>query len=301
MLDYLIITPNVILQLINNFLTNNSIIFTFFVSDFFFIIVIALGYWFKLQKSLFIHLGFLIPFSILLNCVLKVLFKIPRLGYIFDVISKYDQFCFPSCDAQISTVFWVTIALNVKNSLYRYLCFLPIIVVIFSRVYLGVHNIYDVFFGFLVGFITTIIWNRAVINGLIQAWYEKKQQNFWLLTAVVIVIYIPLSKDLPWSHTVSISIGNLIGYNLSLPYIKGNITSLIAIPKVKRFLALVLALMFLILIIRFTPIFENNPILYHISVVGKYCLIVFSVYVLIPKMLKVIFANRAIYVSEKLN
>ncbi|WP_375358897.1 phosphatase PAP2 family protein [Candidatus Tisiphia endosymbiont of Neophilaenus lineatus] len=51
---------------------------------------------------------------------------------------------FPSGDIQVATTFWLAIFLSLKNSPFKYLCLLPIIGIGLSRVYLGVHSIYDV-------------------------------------------------------------------------------------------------------------------------------------------------------------
>lgn len=57
-----------------DFLTTFFKLFPYLVSDYFFIAVIALGFWLNPASRLFQSLGFLVPFSALLNCILKDLF-----------------------------------------------------------------------------------------------------------------------------------------------------------------------------------------------------------------------------------
>ncbi|MFK7973611.1 MAG: hypothetical protein AB8B66_01925 [Rickettsiaceae bacterium] len=60
-----------VVEIRTDFLTTIFKFFPFFASDYFYITVIALGYWLSPSTLLFRSLGFLIPFSTLINCLLK--------------------------------------------------------------------------------------------------------------------------------------------------------------------------------------------------------------------------------------
>ncbi len=84
-----------------------------------------------------------------------------------------NSFGFPSGDVQVAAIFWLSLFLNMKESRWRYLWFLPIIVIGLSRVYLGVHSIYDVFFGLFFAIITIIIWHIDAVQNYAKNCYEK--------------------------------------------------------------------------------------------------------------------------------
>lgn len=145
------VEPNWILAVRSDFLTGLFKVFPFFASDYFYISVTALGYWINPISILFRSLGFLIPFATLLNFLLKSLFKIPRPNKVLHLVWVNDDLGFPSGDVQVATVFWTFIFLSLKGKRFRFLYFLPIIGIAFSRIYLGVHSIYDVIGGGLFG------------------------------------------------------------------------------------------------------------------------------------------------------
>ncbi len=90
------IDPHWILNFRCDALTLFFKIFPFLASDYFFMSAIGIGYWLRPQISLFIHLGFLIPFSALINRILKLIFSIPRPPSSLHLISLQDPWGFPS-------------------------------------------------------------------------------------------------------------------------------------------------------------------------------------------------------------
>lgn len=101
------VEPEWILNFRHETLTNWFKIFPFFVSDYFFITIIALAYWLNPQKRLFLDLGWLVSFSTLLNVNLKKLFAIPRPNSTLHMLPINDNsFGFPSGDVQVATVFY---------------------------------------------------------------------------------------------------------------------------------------------------------------------------------------------------
>lgn len=106
---------------------------------------------------------FVIPFvttvlgSILFTSLSKIVFQVER--PINSFISE-DTFSFPSGHATISVALYGFIAYfifrSVKNKLIKELaitiCSLLIILIGFSRIYLGVHFFSDIYIGYLVGF-----------------------------------------------------------------------------------------------------------------------------------------------------
>jgi len=86
-------------------------IFPFFASEPFYIGVIALGYWLALNASVFWRLGFLIPFSTVVNGILKNVFLLERPDTSLHLVHVIDKSLgFPSGDVHVATVLCVGIA-----------------------------------------------------------------------------------------------------------------------------------------------------------------------------------------------
>ena len=82
-------------------------IFPFFASEPFYIGVIALGYWLALNASVFWRLGFLIPFSTVVNGILKNVFLLERPDTSLHLVHVIDKSLgFPSGDVHVATVLW---------------------------------------------------------------------------------------------------------------------------------------------------------------------------------------------------
>ena len=80
-------------------------IFPFFASETFYIGVIALGYWLATNASVFWKLGFLIPFSTVVNGILKNIFLLERPEASLHLVHVIDRSLgFPSGDVHVATV-----------------------------------------------------------------------------------------------------------------------------------------------------------------------------------------------------
>src|SRR6202042_1962397 len=146
-------------------------IFPFFVSDTFYIAVIALGYWIARQKYVFWQLGFLVPFSVMLNIILKNLFMQERPDsalHLVDIVDKSSGF--PSGDAQLGTIFWFMIIWAYPYNIVRFLGLSMVLLIMISRVYLGVHTVAQVAGGVFVGLVTFWFFVRSRGKDLFELW-----------------------------------------------------------------------------------------------------------------------------------
>lgn len=176
-------------------------------SDYFYIGTIALGY--RFHPNLAKTLGFLVPFSTLLNCLLKNIFEIPRPPLEFHLVPVLDPFGFPSGDVMLGTVFWSTVFLYFNKTRLRFLCAIPITTMALSRIYFGVHSLFDVVGGFMFAMLTLYVWNRHLKNeqNILTSPYK-----FSLTAGVTFVLYALVSYKLAWSPMVPIALGALIGF-----------------------------------------------------------------------------------------
>lgn len=181
------------------------------VTDYFYIGAVALGFqrYPRLAKSL----GFLIPFSVLLNYSLKNIFQIPRPSADLHLVPVLDPFGFPSGDAQVAAVFWMTIFFYFKNTSLRFLCFIPLVIIMLSRVYFGVHSPFDVLGGLGFSLCTLYGWTLHL----------KHEQNiltapsqFWTTVIGTFGFYAIVSHNLPWYPRVSVAMGAMIGFHCVL-------------------------------------------------------------------------------------
>ena len=125
-----------------------------FGNEFFYIVIVLLIFWCIDEKKGF-RLGLLVIISAWINMVLKTVFGQPR-PFDFDPslgLSFEPSNGFPSGHAQMSMTFWITVSyLFAKNKIKTFLwvfSFAMILLIGFSRLYLGVHFPTDVFAGWI--------------------------------------------------------------------------------------------------------------------------------------------------------
>ena len=139
--------------------------------------ILCLIYWCINKK-----LGYQISFSYLiagfLINALKIIVKIPRpfvkdssLTPVKGALKHATGYSFPSGHTQAATSVYGTIAIyfRKKNILISILLFIPILLVAFSRMYLGVHTPYDVLAGFAIAILVNVIINYFFTNYLLDS------------------------------------------------------------------------------------------------------------------------------------
>jgi hypothetical protein len=262
-----------------DFLTAIFKLFPFLASDYFYIAVIAIGYWLNPSSLMFRSLGFLVPFATLINCLLKNIFRISRPDGSLHLVPVLDYFGFPSGDVQVAVVFWIIIFLNLKSMKWRYLCLLPVIGIAISRVYLGVHSIYDVIGGFGFGSCTIYVWRKYLEIELSLDHPSNEYKKLWGLSAITILLYLLASQGLYKPHVVAVAIGALIGFCASLPSL-GKQTKM----QSMHFFTAIICLVIVVAIVKLAPIIKINEWSIFFSLALKYSIVVFSIFVLIPKI-----------------
>jgi hypothetical protein len=263
----------------------------FFASDYFYITIIAVGYWLNPARRLFKYLGFLVSFSTLFNCLLKNAFHIPRPDPSLYLISISDQsFGFPSGDVQVATVFWTMILLNLKNNFLRSLCIIPIITIGLSRIYLGVHSIYDVTGGLIFGLTIVYIWQKHGEEYLLTPTHARSQRRFWKVFFFTVLAYVVFSQGITWAHVVPVSIGSFIGFGLSLKWM--NEQSDLARYKMTIWQA-ALSMILLIVLVKVIPVIQTNMAILFLCLMLKYVIIVFGIFSFVPQIVHII-VNHAL-------
>lgn len=250
-------------------------LFPYLVGHYFFILIIAVGYWCLPRYRFFRELAVLVPLSTLLNGVIKNIFRIPRPTAVTHLVAIHDPFGFPSGDVQIATVFWGLLFLNIKSRLGRALCLLPIIGISISRVYLGVHRLEEVLVGMAVGALTILIWIRLVRDFL----WRLSLKPYFIIVLPIVISYLFVSYDLPYTPMFAMSVGSLAGLALCWPLLINDEQQPI------KLLPSLISLVAILAIVTYIPIGTGNYTSLFIVALKLFVVIV-SIFKMIPLIVR---------------
>lgn len=254
-------------------------IFPLFVSDTFYIAVIALGYWLAPKPRIFWKLGFLVPFSTLLTAILKNIFCYDRPDASLHLVKIIDQSSgFPSGDVLVSVVFWGMLIYSFRSMSFRIVAISIILCVMLSRVYLGVHTAAQVLGGLFFGII--IVWAMVGSFGrrMFGFWENGEVSTYWAISSITVLVCLMTSKVImPLIFSIA---GILVGYGLSLGFAKKYMDGSRAR---RRFLAAGIGLVLLWLVNHLFPKLHFETVTWTDAVfVAKYCIIGLVIFAFVP-------------------
>lgn len=206
-----------ILELLQNMRTPFSdrlnLLFTDLGSELVVIAVICALYW-CIDKKYAYRLGFVYFISGLAVQTLKLICKVPRPWVISKNIHPVEEalagatgYSFPSGHTQSATAFYGTVAYNAKRKWTQILMMLLILLVAFSRMYLGVHSPMDVSVSLFVTLLITIGCNYAIDKRLI---YKVRQEVF---TGILLMIPMAmLGYGIFQIYTGGVDLNNALDY-----------------------------------------------------------------------------------------
>jgi membrane-associated phospholipid phosphatase len=194
-------------------------IFPLFVSDLFYMGVLSLGYWLSRNQRVFWQLGFLMPASIIIVAILNGIFMHDRPNISMHLVHIVDKSSgFPSGDVLVATVFWGMLSCCFNSKILRLLSLIMILCIMLSRVYLGVHNIYQVFAGLAFGLVIVFCVKSRAGEVLFDKWQKGEMASYWATCAALVIGYIATSSEM---QQLTIAIGGiLIGYGAGLRYVR---------------------------------------------------------------------------------
>jgi len=178
----------------------------------FYQLLLPLIFW-CVDYRLGVRLAILVLFSSYINIGLKDLFQQPRP---FDInpsvqLSDVEGYGLPSAHAQTSTLFWAGIAIRVHKMWFSVAAIGLIVVIGFSRIYLGVHFPTDVLAGWLIG--GALLCLDVVLEPGISRRLAQLSLRFQVLLALVVPLLLLLVH--PVDHTAYFT-GILTGMALGL-------------------------------------------------------------------------------------
>ncbi len=114
---------------------------------------------------------------------------------------------FPSGHTQGSLAFWTSLAILHRRALLRVICAAMIILVPYSRLYLGVHYLGDVAGGIVIGALSLAVIMPVVSFG--GAHYHRF--NEWILAALIVIVPLVACLSLTGEHVYATT-GTLSGF-----------------------------------------------------------------------------------------
>ncbi len=182
----------------------------------FLITFMCFGYFF-FPARMFNQAALLFFVSVLVNILLKDFAQDARPDAMYRVDMRAgSSYGWPSGHAQIAITLWGFLALQTRQNLTRLLCLLLIVLIIASRLYLGVHDLADVIGGTLIGL--ALLWLWIARPGPLTELARLPLRSAVLLVAVIHLayyIFYPVHADHPapiW--IMGLMIGWLIGLML---------------------------------------------------------------------------------------
>ena len=179
----------------------------------FLILFISFGY-FYWSPARFSRIAMMLFISALINTFLKDFFQDPRPAIELMLDPKVGtSYGWPSGHSQIAVTLWGLLAYELKNKWITVGAISTILLIAFSRMYLGVHDFGDVFAGLLIGGIILSVWHYAVINN----WYEKLTKRHWLILIILFQLILYIFYPSHEGHELSIwFLGVITGWFLGL-------------------------------------------------------------------------------------
>ncbi len=159
---------------------------TFLGDERFYLLMIPFLYW-VVDKALAIRLSFVYLGSAYVNTSLKAIFAVPRPSpAAVRVIAPAEGYAFPSGHTQTTSTIWGYLATQVQRAWFWAVAGVIVVLVAFSRVYLGVHYPQDV----IVGLVLSIVL-VACYNWLVRS-YGARIANLPLVIRLGLACAVPL-------------------------------------------------------------------------------------------------------------
>ena len=249
----------------------------------FLILFISFGY-FYWSPSRFSRVAMMLFISGLINAFLKDFYQDARPAIELMLDPKVGtSYGWPSGHSQIAVTLWGLLAYELKNKWVTFGAITIILLIAFSRMYLGVHDLGDVFAGLIIGGLILSIWHYAVINN----WYENLSKRSWLMLILFFQLMLYIFYPSHENHKLSIwFLGVMTGWFIGASNIK-----IISNP-LKKFLTSIFAIFIVFFLLIVITEIEKGIIAAGLTgFIFSYCLgMTFSILVtwVIPRLLRLV-------------
>ncbi len=225
-------------EILNNLHIHAGVLLDYFMiaitrlgNEIFYTLFVPVLYWCYDKKKAF-KIGAVFIISSAINDMAKDIFHNPRpnpqnlLESFRGLTLKYipESFGFPSGHTQGSLNFWFPMLYYIRKKYVTLICLFFIILIPYSRIYLGVHFLGDILGGFVIGILIMLFMFPTL------GFFEKKEINYNEIITVFSIIILPLIVGLvvPGKHVINILgvfSGFFTGYILSKNRINFNPTN----------------------------------------------------------------------------
>ena len=154
------------------------------------IVVIAVFFYF-IDKNFAYRIGFAMTFGLMLNGFLKPLFAIkrpwminPKLSPVGGAHGADTSFSFPSGHTQNAVALYGSFAIYLKHILFKVLPILIIILVALSRMYLGVHTLWDVSTSILINLFLLLLVYKLPLDR------HNKKRDISMVSAILLAVLV---------------------------------------------------------------------------------------------------------------
>ncbi len=202
----------------------------------FLVLFISFGYFFW-SPARFTRVAMLLFISGIINSFLKDYFQDPRPAIEFMLDPQVGtSYGLPSGHAQIAVTLWGLLAYELKDKWVTASSIILIVLICFSRLYLGVHDMGDIISGLAIGIAILALWHIAIDHKI----YEKFNSITWLLIILLFQLATYISYPFHEGHEPSVwSFGVMTGWylgssniHLNLKIVKKLFVSLLSIAIV---------------------------------------------------------------------
>lgn len=178
----------------------------------FILFFLPLGYW-AWQRGVFLRLLVLVAVTALLNAWLKDFWQDPRPDIALRMDHEVgDSFGLPSGHSQIAVVIWFWLAWELRRTWAWLVSTVVVVGIVFSRLYLGAHDVEDVLGGSLLGLATLLLFAR------VRHWSGWREAHELWLAGLVLLVF--MAAWLTWPGVApsyvpllaGMMLGVLVGY-----------------------------------------------------------------------------------------
>jgi len=209
--------------------------------EYFYILAAAIIFW-CINKKFGYKLGFALLTSTIINIAFKDIFNTSRPIGVPGIRSIRIETAtgpsFPSGHTQGSATFWISCIIQVRKRWIYIVGILAIILMGYSRLYLGLHYPIDVFGGIVIAIIWTFISNYIFE-------YTQETKRIWILFAIILPFLIGMIyfREKSYYTIVGTVLGFYIGYILESKYVQYDVRN----TRVKQLIKLVFGIGILII------------------------------------------------------